>query len=149
MLVLWFFVFVTPGVVVVVVQAPQTRGGDPEKRLRMRWETGKFVDGLPKVQPPAVRVKGGTTEPQMVVCLIFIIAYPTVCFLRSVDQMLPTAKCRVVSATEASQMSHVGLGHLEVFSMTEVRRIGGGVERRGDERSQAGTPNNGSVGGAV
>ncbi len=46
-------------------------------------------------------------------------------------------------------MSHFGLGHLEVFSVTEVRRASGGVERRGEERSRTGTPNNGSTGGAV
>ncbi len=85
----------------------------------------------------------------MVVCLIFIIAYPTGSFFGSVDQMLPTAKRRMMSATEASQMSHVGLGHLEVFSMTEVRRVGGGLERRGVERSRAGTTNHGSAGGVV
>ncbi len=34
----------------------------------------------------------------------------------------------MVSATEASQMSHVGLGLREVLSRTEVRRVGGGVE---------------------
>ncbi len=94
----------------------------------------KLVDGHPKNQSLTFYVKGGTTEPQVVVCRIFIIAYPTGNFFRSVDQMVPTAKCRMVSATEASQMSHVGLGHLEVFSMTEVRRVGGGVERRGDEQ---------------
>ncbi len=33
------------------------------------------------------------------------------------------------SATEASQMSHIGLGHLDVFSMIEVYRVGGGVEQ--------------------
>ncbi len=54
-----------------------------------------------------------------------------------------------MSATEASQMSHVGLGHLGVFSKNEVGQVGDGVDRRGDERSQAGTPNNGSAGGAV
>ncbi len=85
----------------------------------------------------------------MVKCLIFNVAYPTGGFFRSVDQNLPTAKCSIMSATEASQMSHVELGHLEVFSMTEVRRVGGGVEWRGDERSRAATPNNGSAGGAV
>ncbi len=61
-------------VVVVVAESPQTPENDPEKRLRPRWETGKFVDGLCKVQSLAVRVEGGATEPQVVVCLIFIIA---------------------------------------------------------------------------
>ncbi len=107
-------------VVVVVVKSPQTPEDDPEKHLRTRWETGKFVDGLPKVQSLAIRVEGGATEPQMVVCLIFIIAYSTRSFFRSVDQMLPAAKSRVMSATEASQMSHFGLGHLGVFSKNEV-----------------------------
>ncbi len=55
----------------------------------------------------------------------------------------------MMSATEAFQMSQVGLGHQEVFSMIEVRQVGGDVERRGDGRSRAGTPNNGSAGGAV
>ncbi len=50
--------------VVVVVESPQTPEDDPEERLRTRRETGKFVDGLPKVQSPAVRVEGGVTEPQ-------------------------------------------------------------------------------------
>ncbi len=106
--------------VVVVVQSPQTAEDDPEKRLRTRWETCKFIDGLHKVQSRVVRVKGGATEPQVVVCLIFIIAYPARSFFRSVDQMLPAAKSRVMSTTEASQMSHIGLGHLGVFSTNEV-----------------------------
>ncbi len=54
-----------------------------------------------------------------------------------------------MSATEASQTNHVDLRRLEVFSMTEVRRVSADVEQRGDERSQEGTPNNGSAGGAV
>ncbi len=62
--------------VFVVVESPQTPEDDPEERLRTRWEMCKFVDGLPKVQPLAVRVKGGTTGPQVVV----IIAYPTSSF---------------------------------------------------------------------
>ncbi len=44
---------------VVVVLSPQTPDDDPEKRLHTHWETCKFVDGLPKVQSLAVRVKGG------------------------------------------------------------------------------------------
>ncbi len=64
-------------VVVVVVESPKKPEDDPEERLRTRWETGKFGDGLPKVQSLAVRVEGGATEPQVVVCLSFIIAYPT------------------------------------------------------------------------
>ncbi len=116
--------------VVVVVESPQTPEDDPEKRLRTRWETGKFVDGLPKVQSLAVRVEGGATEPQVVVCLIFIIAFPARSFFRSVNQMLPAAKGRVMSATEASPMSHFGPGHLGVFSKNEVWRVGSSVERR-------------------
>ncbi len=49
-------------VVVAVVKSPQTPEADPEKRLRTRWETVKFADGLPKVQSLAVRVEGGATE---------------------------------------------------------------------------------------
>ncbi len=133
----------------VVVESPQTPEDDPEKRLRTRWETGKSIDGLPKVQSLGVRVEGGAAEPQVVVPLIFIIAYPARGFFRSVDQMLPAAKSRVVSATEASQMSQFGLGHLEAFSKNEVWRVRGSVGRRGDEWSRTGTPNDGSVGGAV
>ncbi len=59
--------------VCVVVQSPQTPEDDPEKRLRTRSETCKFVDGLPKTQSLAVHVKGGTMEQQVVVGLIFII----------------------------------------------------------------------------
>ncbi len=120
-------------VVVLVGLSPQTPEVDPEKRLRTLWETCKFGDGLPKVQSFAVRVEAGATEPQVVVCLIFIIAYPVRSFFRSFDQMLPKAKSRMMSATEASQMSHVGLGHLEVFSKNEVCRVSGSEERRGDE----------------
>ncbi len=119
--------------VVVVVLSPQAPGVDPEKRLRTRWEACRFIDRQPNVQPLAVRVKGGTTEPQVDVRLLFIVADPARSFLRSVDQVLPTAKCRMVFATEASQMSEIGLGHLDVFSMVEVYRVGGGVERLGDE----------------
>ncbi len=60
-----------------------------------------------------------------------IVADPLRSFFRPVDQMLLMVKCKMVSATEASQMSHIGLGHLDVFSMVEVYRVGGGVERRG------------------
>ncbi len=127
----------------VVVESPDT--DDPEKRLRTRWEACQFIDKLSEIQFLAVRVEGGTSEPQVVVCLIFIIAYPARSFFRSIDQMLPTAKSRMMSATEASQMSHVGLGHLEVFSKNEVCRVSGSVERRGDEWSRTGTPNGGSV----
>ncbi len=137
-------------VVVVVVLSPQTPEGDLEKRLCMHLETCKFVDGrLPKIQSPAFRVEGGAAEPQVVVCLIFIIVYPACSFFRSVDQMLPTAKSKMMFATEASHMSHVRLGHLEVFSKNEVCWLSGGVERRGDERSRAGAPNNASAGGEV
>ncbi len=135
--------------IVVVVLSPQTREDDPEERLRTQWEACKFIDGGPKVQPLAVRVKGGTTEPQVVVRLIFIFAYPTCSFFRPVDQVLPTAKCMMVSATEASQMSRIGLGHLDVFLMVEVYRVGGGVERRGDELCRSGALDDGSAGGAV
>ncbi len=72
---------------------------------------------------------------------IFIVADPTRSFFRLVDQVLPTAKCRMISATEASQMSYLGLGHLDAFSMVEVYRVGGGVERRGGERSRDGASN--------
>ncbi len=82
---------------------------DHRKRLRTQREAYQFIDGHPEVQPLAVRVKGGTTEPQVLVRLIFIVADQTLSFFRSVDQVLPTAKCRMVSATEASQMSHIGL----------------------------------------
>ncbi len=122
--------------IVVVVESSQTPEDDPEKRLRTHWESYKFVNGLPKAQFLAARVEGGTTEPQVVVCLIFIVADPSRSFFRSVDQMLPAAKSRVMSATEASQMSHVGLGQLEVFSKNEVCWVSGGVERRGDEWSR-------------
>ncbi len=123
---------------------------DPEKCLRPHWETCKFVDGLHMVQSLAVRVEGGATEPQVVVVgLIFIIIYPARSFFRSVDQMLPAAKGRVMSATEASQMSHFGLGHLGVFSTNEVWWVCGSVERGGEERSRTGTPNDGSAGGSV
>ncbi len=136
-------------VVVVVVESPQTPEDDPEERLRTRWETGTFIDGLPKVQSLAVRVEGGATETQVVVRLIFIIAYPARGFFRLVDQVLPTAKCRMVSATEGSRLSHIGLRHLDVFSIVEVYRVGGGVERRGDEWCRAGASDDGSARGAV
>ncbi len=59
------------------------------------------------MQPIAVRAKGGTTEPQVAVRPFFIIADPTRSFFRSVDQVLLKAKCRMVSATEASQLKAV------------------------------------------
>ncbi len=37
----------------------------------------------------------------MVICLTFIVADPARCFFRSVDQVLPAMKCRMVSATDA------------------------------------------------
>ncbi len=62
---------------VVDVASPQALRDDPKKRLHTRWETRKFVDGYPKVQPIALRVEGGTSEPQAVIRLIFIVADPT------------------------------------------------------------------------
>ncbi len=116
----WAQLCVVVVVVVIVVESPQTPEDDPEKRLRTRWETGKFIDELPKVESLAIRVEGGATEPQVVVRLIFIIAYPARTFFRLFAQMLPAAKSRVMSATETSQMSHFWLGHLGVFSKNEV-----------------------------
>ncbi len=55
----------------------------------------------------------------------------------------------MVSATEAYQMSHIGLGKVDDFSMVEVYRVGGGVERRGDKRCRAGASNDSSAYGAV
>ncbi len=55
----------------------------------------------------------------------------------------------MMSAAEASQMSHIGLGYVDVFSVVEVYQVGGGVERRGDEWCRAGASNDGSVGSAV
>ncbi len=46
--------------------------------------------------------------------LIFIVADPTSSLFRSVDQVLPAAKCRMVSVTEASEMSRVGFGQQDV-----------------------------------
>ncbi len=80
----------------------KTPDDEPEKRLRTQWEACKFIDGHLKVQPPAVRVKGRKTEPRVVLRFIFIVADSTRSFFRSVDQVLPTAKCRMVSATNAS-----------------------------------------------
>ncbi len=61
-------------VVVVVVPSPQTPEDDPEKRLRTQREACKYIDGRPKVQPRVMRVKGGATEPQVVLGLKFIVA---------------------------------------------------------------------------
>ncbi len=69
-----------------------------------------------------VCVKGRTMEPQVVVRLIFIIVDPTRRFFRSVDRVLSTAKCRMMSVTEASQVSHIALGNLDVSSMVGVYR---------------------------
>ncbi len=55
--------------------SPKAPEDDPEERLRTHQEACKFIDGRPKVQPLAVRVKGGATEPQVVARLIFIVAY--------------------------------------------------------------------------
>ncbi len=44
----------------------------------------------------------------------------------------------MVSATEAPQMSHIGLGQQDVVTMVGDDRVGGGAERRGDERCRAG-----------
>ncbi len=85
----------------------------------------------------------------MVIRLIFIVTDPTRRLFRSVDQVLPTAKNRIVSATEVSQMGHIGLEQEDIFPMVGVDRVGGGVERRGDERCRAGAANDGSTGGAI
>ncbi len=73
---------------------------DPEKCLSTLWEMCKFFDGFLKVQFLVVCVKGGTMEPHVVVCLSFIIAFPTCIIFRSV-KMLRTANCRMVFATKA------------------------------------------------
>ncbi len=88
------------------------------------------IDGFPKVQSLAVRVEGAATEPQVVVCLIFIIANPARSFFRSVEQMLPAARCRMVSAAEAPKVSHVGLGQLGIISMVWTDTVLCGVKRR-------------------
>ncbi len=59
------------------------------------------------------------------------------------------AKSKMVSAREASQLSHIRLGHLDVFSIVQVYRLGGGVERCGDECCRADASDDGSVVGAV
>ncbi len=74
-------------VVVVVLYSPQAPEDDPEKRLRTRWEACEFIDGHSKVQSLVVRVKDKTTEPRVVVRLIFIVADPARSFFRSVDQV--------------------------------------------------------------
>ncbi len=99
------------------------------------------------VQPLAVRVKGGRTEPQVVERLICIVADLIRRFFRSVDQVLPTAKCRMVSVIY--QMIRIWLGHLDVFSMVEGYWVGGGVKRHGYERCRADASDDGSAGGAV
>ncbi len=50
---------------------------------------------------------------------------------------------------KASQVSHIGRVHLDVFWMVEGYRVGGGVERRGYERCRAAASEEGSGGGAV
>ncbi len=85
----------------------------------------------------------------MIIRLILTDADPTRSFFRSVDQFLPTPKCRILSALETSLISHIGLGQRDVFSMVKVDRVGSGVERRGDERGRAGALNDDSAGGAV
>ncbi len=71
---------------VVVAKSSQASEDNPEKRLRTHREACKFVDGLPKVKSLVVRVEGGTTEPQVVIRLIFIVADPARSFFRSVDR---------------------------------------------------------------
>ncbi len=107
--------------VVVVVVSPQTPEDDPEmiQCARVGKRVSSSMDS-PRSSLFAIRVGGGATESQVAVYLTFIIAYPARRFFRSVDQMLPAAKSRVISAAEASLMSHVRLGHLAVFSKNEV-----------------------------
>ncbi len=104
-------------VVVVVVESPKAPEYDPEKRLRMQWEACKLIDEQPKDQPLAVRVKGGTSEPQIVVRLNFIVADVARSFFLCVDEVLLATKCGMVSATRAPQVSYIGLGQQDVVSM--------------------------------
>ncbi len=53
----------------------------------------------------------------------------------------------MMSATGASQMSYTGLGQQYVLSIVWVDRIGGGVERRRDERCRADASKDGFVDG--
>ncbi len=85
----------------------------------------------------------------MVIRLIFMVADPTRSFFRSDDQVLPATKSRMMSATEAPQMSHIGLGQQDVFSIIGDGRVCCGVERSGEKLCRAGASNDGSAGGAV
>ncbi len=109
-------------VVVVVFLSPQASEDDPEKRLCTRWKACRFMDGHLKVQPLAVRVKGGTTEPPVVVRLIFTIADPTRSFFRSVDQVLSTTKFRIVTTRWLSFTGYVAVwSDLEMNGVEQAR----------------------------
>ncbi len=96
--------FSTPA---IVAESPQAPEDNPERRQRPRWEAS---ESMLESQPLAVRFKSGTWAPQVGIRLIFIVADPTRSFFRFVDQVLPVARCRMVSATEMPQMRHIGLG---------------------------------------
>ncbi len=101
------------------------------------------------VQPLAVRVKGGTSEPQVVKRLTFLIASPSRSFFRSLDQLLPETMCRMVSVTEAPKMCHIGLGLFSIFSIVKADLVRCGVERRAYELCRTDASNDGSAGGVV
>ncbi len=88
----------------VVGKSLQTLESDPEKCLRTSWEACNSL----------IRVKGGTLEPQMVICLIFIVADRARSLFRSIDQVLPAT---MVAAIETPKLSNIGLGQLSIFSM--------------------------------
>ncbi len=63
-------------VVVFVAESSQAPKYNPEKCLCTRLEACLLMDGLPKVQSFAACVEVVLSEPQVVMCLIFIVTHP-------------------------------------------------------------------------
>ncbi len=67
----------------------------------------------------------------MVALLVPVVAELTRNFVRSVYQVLSATECMVVSVTEAPEVGHAKLGHLNVIPMMWFDSVGCGVEWRG------------------
>ncbi len=106
------------------------------KRLGMiQWSAcardGKHVSS--SMNSPRSRSLRSTSEPQVVIWLIFIIANLVSNTFRPVDQVLPTMECIVVSTLKAPKVGHVAFRQLRIFLKVLTDDPGCGVERRGYE----------------
>ncbi len=69
----------------------------------------------------------------MIERIFLVVAQAARSFLRSVDQFLQMSKCGLVASTAAAEVSHLGLGQLDVILMKWASGVNDGVEQCGAE----------------